>query len=223
MKRIGRQFMALGVLAIVVLIAVSASGPGPELRQQIGVVGGLGILAFGGGLLLWLLGVVTGSEGKRAATPVKIEGLQAGPPTTEPTGMLTRAPRAPLISRALPGGYDVQIVGESHYTAALDAVATGQHTTTWADLIVEDDNPYDRNAVRVEIDGMKVGYLSKEMAPLVRPALLRLRERGLMGRAAATINGNRREQIFGVTLDLASPDDLLRAANADLAADVGSG
>lgn len=41
MKRVGRQLMALGFLGFVIMIVVSVSGPGPELRQQIGIVGGL--------------------------------------------------------------------------------------------------------------------------------------------------------------------------------------
>lgn len=73
MKRVGRQLMALGILGIVVMFIVSASRPGPELVQQIGVVGALAIFSFAGGFLLWLIGVVTGSEGRRSAAPVVVQ------------------------------------------------------------------------------------------------------------------------------------------------------
>ena len=114
--------------------------------------------------------------------------------------------------RILPGGHPVDVVGESFYAAALDAVSSGVdgQTQIWADLVAEDDNPYDPNAVRVEIDGQQVGHLSREFAPVFRPDALRLREMGLIGRCAATINGNARRKIFGIVLDLAAPEKILK-------------
>lgn len=117
---------------------------------------------------------------------------------------------ATLTPRILPGGYEVEVVGESHYVAALDTIADDGATQAWADLVVEDDNPYDRNAVRVEINGQKVGYLSREVAPTYRPVGLRLRELGYVGRCAATIRGSERRRLFGVFLDLASPEEILK-------------
>lgn len=211
MKRIGRQLMALGVLGLIVTFVVGASGPGPELQQQIGVAGALAVFALGGGFLLWLIGIVFGSEGKRAPAPVTV----AGPATSwvvEPStpGKPAAVDAATLKPRLLPGGHRVEVVGESHYVPALDTIADDGLTQAWADLVLEDDNPYDRGAVRVEIDGEKVGYLSRDIAPTYRPVGLRLRELGYVGRCAATIKGNERRRLFGVFLDLASPDVILK-------------
>lgn len=64
------------------------------------------------------------------------------------------------------GTYRFEIVGESHYQDALSEIAGGRKKTTaevyrdaW--LIPEPDNPYDLNAVAVDIDGKTVGYLPR--------------------------------------------------------------
>lgn len=64
------------------------------------------------------------------------------------------------------GRYAVGAVGESNYQAALEKVAGGRkprgvNKVVTAELRLEDDNPYDANAVEVLIDGLKVGYLSR--------------------------------------------------------------
>lgn len=55
----------------------------------------------------------------------------------------------------------VEIVGESHYQDALSAIAGGKthdghQLPVHARLIPEDGNPFDPNAVRIEIQGKKV-------------------------------------------------------------------
>ncbi len=72
------------------------------------------------------------------------------------------------------GNCAVPIVGESSRQEALRAICRGQpgRKKVTASLILEDQNPSDANAVRVEIDGNKVGYLSREMAMVYREALL---------------------------------------------------
>jgi len=72
--------------------------------------------------------------------------------------------------------YPFQIVGESHYQDALREIVEssldpgpnwpfkGAQCEVAARLVPEDDNPYDPLAVRVEIQGHKVGYLSREHA-----------------------------------------------------------
>lgn len=67
------------------------------------------------------------------------------------------------------GEYATEIVGESHYQKALESLAGGRfedaaekHVS--AVLIHEDDNAHDSNAVRVDIRGKTVGYLSREDA-----------------------------------------------------------
>lgn len=145
--------------------------------------------------------------------------VDAEPRAVPPSGVVNAQPQMPtarpkidvalLKPRILPGGYRVEVVGESYYAAALDGIADDGQTQVWADLVVEDDNPYDPNAVRVEIDGQKVGHLSREIAPTYRPVGLRLRQLGFVGRCAATINGSERRKLFGVVLDLAAPEKIL--------------
>jgi len=74
------------------------------------------------------------------------------------------------------GEFDLQVVGESHYQEALETICgprtrQGVQQEHTALLILEDHNPYDKKAVRVEIDGKQVGYLSREVAKLYRQQL----------------------------------------------------
>jgi hypothetical protein len=68
-----------------------------------------------------------------------------------------------------PGEYKFDIVGESHYQAALEAICgprkeDGEQKQVIAFLILEDSNPYDKFAVRIDIEGKTVGYMSKQSA-----------------------------------------------------------
>ena len=93
------------------------------------------------------------------------------------------------ILRSLPGGgppseagtlwlvgngrFTVDVVGESNYQDSLEQVAGGRKrqgvdVRVTARLRLEDDNPHDPQAVAVEIDGRKVGYLSRADARLFR-------------------------------------------------------
>jgi hypothetical protein len=92
-----------------------------------------------------------------------------------------------------PGKFDVGIVGESHYQTALRDVlgSLGRNEECQAELLCEDNNPYDSNAVAVFIRGHKVGYLSREVAPVYR-AIIR---KGGFGRAT----GKCRARLFGGT------------------------
>jgi hypothetical protein len=67
------------------------------------------------------------------------------------------------------GEFEFEIVGESNYQKALKAIAgpkarDGKNHECTAKLILEDDNPHDSKAVRVDIDGRTVGYLARDMA-----------------------------------------------------------
>jgi len=62
------------------------------------------------------------------------------------------------------GRFNLEIVGESHYQDALERVCGGrtgqsQDLIVSAVLVLDDNNRYDPNAVRVEIRGLTVGYL----------------------------------------------------------------
>lgn len=82
------------------------------------------------------------------------------------------------------GREDLEVVGESHYQENLWQIAGGRHNPEarvrceiYALLVPEDDNPHDANAVAVWIQGLKVGYLSREDAQRYRPGLQDLQSR----------------------------------------------
>ena len=77
------------------------------------------------------------------------------------------------------GTFDTQVKGESHYQDALWQLAGGRTTDYVREpisalLTPEPENPYDANAIRVSINGLRVGYLSRETAVLYRPGLINL-------------------------------------------------
>jgi hypothetical protein len=63
----------------------------------------------------------------------------------------------------------VTVVGESYYQDAFEELTGGRtydghELPVTATLIPEDDNTHDPKAVRVEVDGLRVGYLSRANA-----------------------------------------------------------
>lgn len=110
------------------------------------------------------------------------------------------------------GRFPLSVVGESRYQRDLETICGGRteegaDLTKSARLILEDTNPYDRSAVRVEIDGRTVGYLSREDAKAYRRYLQRIRAGRAVGVCEARIRGGWRrgneEGYFGVFLDFA--------------------
>jgi hypothetical protein len=111
-----------------------------------------------------------------------------------------------------PGTYAFDIVGESKYQDALEAICGGRSEDSAdhfaeAILYLEDSNPYDNQAVRIDIDGQTVGYLSRENARAYRKQLKQLGHERLTCRCnAKVVGGWRRGQSdqghFGVKLDL---------------------
>lgn len=103
--------------------------------------------------------------------------------------------------------YGTHVVGESHYQPALKALAAGRQrdyeaVSVRAVLIPESDNPHDKNAVRVEIEGHKVGYLSRADAKRYR-ALVKKGYEMVPAECAAAITGgfvmdNGQQASFGV-------------------------
>lgn len=84
-------------------------------------------------------------------------------------------------------GDEFDIVGESHYQKAIKILAGPNDEHVYdkeyrAFLVPENDNPHDNKAVRVDIEGMTVGYLSREDAPDFRESL---REKKLAGKVTA--------------------------------------
>lgn len=111
-----------------------------------------------------------------------------------------------------PGTFAIEVVGESHYQAALETICGGRtfdgvDCAVECTLVHEDDNPYDNQAIRVDIQGMTVGYLDRSNARQFRA---RLREAGYPGITAtfwARIRGGwdrgaDDRGYFGVRLDL---------------------
>jgi HIRAN domain len=81
------------------------------------------------------------------------------------------------------GREDLEVVGEASYQDNLWRIVGGRHSPdgrvreeVYAVLVAEPDNPYDANAVAVWIQGLKVGYLSREDARRYRPGLLALEQ-----------------------------------------------
>jgi hypothetical protein len=76
----------------------------------------------------------------------------------------------------------------------------------------EPDNPYDSNAVTVLIDGMHVGYLSREDASAYQPGLLRLIRDSKTGLVAlkAEIRGGGKGLMVAV-VDFGTGDDFVRS------------
>jgi hypothetical protein len=74
------------------------------------------------------------------------------------------------------GEYPLACVGESHYQGALRGIcggrsAEGVDQVVNAVLCLEDTNPYDSEAVRVDVEGVTVGYLSRQDARAYRTLL----------------------------------------------------
>lgn len=118
-------------------------------------------------------------------------------PVPAPVGASVRPPLDVVLYG---GSHDLEVVGESHYQDALWRVVGGRTTDrvraeVQAVLVAESDNVYDPNAISVWIDGMKVGYLSREDAEVYRPGLLALqaREGKSIGLRGVIVGGGIRE------------------------------
>ena len=111
------------------------------------------------------------------------------------------------------GTFRVEVVGESHYQAALEQAAGGRsdesaEVEVEATLLLEDDNPYDSNAVCVQVEGNTVGHLPRTNAVPFREALGPAASWGLPIRCNAQIRGGwdrgeRGRGSFGIWLDIA--------------------
>lgn len=150
------------------------------------------------------------------------DALRKRAPVTTPKLFQSAAPPVPPVRSTwlqlptlLPGG-DVEVVGESHYQAALEAVSGGrtqhgaQRPYCTAQLVREPKNPHDPNAVRVDIDGRPVGYIARSKAPHLHPIIEALRSQGKQTTCRAMITGGWHRSItdvgsFGVVLDIATP------------------
>lgn len=87
-------------------------------------------------------------------------------PARPPPAQVTLPPLSGRITGSQKCGFD--IVGESHYQAALRQLRNSRHMATdndfVADIVSEPDNPHDGNACAVYIESFKVGYLPRDAA-----------------------------------------------------------
>jgi hypothetical protein len=79
---------------------------------------------------------------------------------------------------------DFKVVGTSHHQKDLERLAGGRSSKSadvevMAALLLEDDNPHDPKAVRVEIEGRAVGHLDRESARAFRRLLVKRGEEGM--------------------------------------------
>jgi HIRAN domain-containing protein len=109
------------------------------------------------------------------------------------------------------GEFPVACVGESHYQDALEIACgsrkeDGENREVTAVLSLEDSNPYDSDAVRVEVHGRTVGYLNRQDARAYRELLNaigcseELECRGLV--RGGWDRGPRDRGYYGIYLDL---------------------
>jgi hypothetical protein len=112
----------------------------------------------------------------------------------------------------LPGGRPVEVVGESYYQDALDAICGGKckeghQLLCQVELRPERHNEYDKHDVGVYVDGRKVGHLSRADARKRQTDLLALRAQGKRPMCGALISGGwlrgrADEGQYGIRLDL---------------------
>lgn len=109
-----------------------------------------------------LLLIYSKRKNNQPATPP----VKAGPTSTTPVA---------AFSWPELGEYDFEVVGESNYQQALQALCDtpdpDEEKIGTAILVPENDNPYDEKAVRVTVQGVTIGYLSREDARSYRRRL----------------------------------------------------
>lgn len=102
---------------------------------------------------------------KPPAEPVALEQKKTRTKKATPV----EADLPPLTGR-ITGGHvcAFDVVGESHYQAALRKLRNSRHMATdndfIADIVAEPENAHDQTACAVYIEGFKVGYLPRDAA-----------------------------------------------------------
>ena len=104
------------------------------------------------------------------------------------------------------------VVGESNYQRALESICGGKteeghERRIEALLVYEDHNPHDNQAIRVDIEGSTVGYLSRKMARDYKKEMATGRFKGRPATCPALIVGGWYRGVddqghFGVWLDI---------------------
>jgi hypothetical protein len=111
-----------------------------------------------------------------------------------------------------PGTFDQEVVGESHYQSNLKRICggykrEGSKLRVVAVLVYEDRNQHDDQAIRVDVGGHTVGYLSREDARKYRRRIDKTGNEGITISCDGKVVGGRKTGLFrhtnfGVWLDL---------------------
>ena len=118
----------------------------------------------------------------------------------------------PTVSLPGSGAYPFEVMGESRYQGALERICRnkidgGYEDIVTAVLVHEDGNPYDGQAIRVDIDGNTVGYLGRAEARIFRKGMMEIGRPKFNAACPAMIRGGWKKGKkdrgrFGVRLDL---------------------
>jgi Protein of unknown function (DUF4236) len=89
------------------------------------------------------------------------------------TNSVSGPPPSPVLAW-LPGRVDVQVSGETFHSAAIREACRSSRpgAPDVAVLVAEPGNPHDHSAIAVHVNGFHAGYLSRQIAPAVQPALI---------------------------------------------------
>jgi hypothetical protein len=154
----------------------------------------------------------------------RLQRLLGGDPDIAVENASHEAPIATDASKVKAAIFDrssntVEVVGESHRQDALERIGDGRGpdgvniSEHVAGLASEPSNPVDPQAVEVQVNGWRVGYLSRQDARAYRPIIDRLTPQGLTMGCQATLvggwdRGNGDAGSIGVKLHLGAPADL---------------
>jgi len=125
--------------------------------------------------------------------------------------ILTKMHKKQKFTNERPIVYLVDIVGEQSYQANLRKIAgpkqeRSKYVEVMARVVSEPFNAYDKNAIKIEISGLTVGYLSRDDAKLLAGKVINKT-------VPALINGgwldDDSEGSYGVKLGIESLNELL--------------
>lgn len=145
------------------------------------------------------------SQAAPRSRPRTADALGPMPRQATPTMVpdtVTRRPTAAMSEVVVTGPYKafhlvadsrIAVVGESHYQPALRWAVDSNHSDgglpVAACLVREPENKYDRNAVRIDVQGKTVGYIARVEAPWMQEKLKWLEHQGLRPVCQARVFG----------------------------------
>lgn len=165
------------------------------------------------------MGLLNKLLGKKESTAARVDVTQLTEQPKREVVDVRDETRLPANAVLLGGQGRVEVKGESHYQDALGRVCGGKcpegHLRkVLAILEPEFENPHDKNAIAVRVDGELVGYMAKESAADYAPIARLLSDKGKIGAARAFIRGGwlrpNDEGHFGIELELSSTAELLK-------------